>query len=118
MHAIKPLPQDWTQSAAYLQTEYPAMSVRPCLAWFLVFLTSSARGDETDDLVRRLKDPANARTAWEKIVAKGPSAIPRLLEAMDTPDTVSANWLRLAFDRLAESGKGIDVEALLKFAAD
>jgi hypothetical protein len=49
--------------------------------------------------------------------------LPALLEGMDTPDTVSANWLRTAFDRVVEDaaargGKGIDADALLQFARD
>jgi hypothetical protein len=42
---------------------------------------------------------------------------------MDTPDTVTANWFRTAFDRISDQalpagGKGIDADALLKFAQD
>jgi hypothetical protein len=42
---------------------------------------------------------------------------------MDTPDTVAANWLRTAFDRIADEaiareGKGIDADALLRFLRD
>jgi hypothetical protein len=42
---------------------------------------------------------------------------------MDTPDTVEANWLRTAFDRivdqaLKDGGKGIDIDTLLAFAKD
>ncbi len=61
-----------------------------------------------------------ARAAWERLVARGPAVLPALLEAMDTPDTVAANWLRAAFDRITDGagGKGIDVEALLRFARD
>jgi hypothetical protein len=49
--------------------------------------------------------------------------LPDLLAAMDTPDTVAANWLRTAFDRILDralkaGGKGIDVDALLAFAQD
>jgi hypothetical protein len=40
---------------------------------------------------------------------------------MDTPDTVVANWLRTAFDRIVETelqsgGKKLDIDALLDFA--
>ena len=49
--------------------------------------------------------------------------LPALLEAMDTPDTVGANWLRTAFDRIADEaagkgGQGIDADALLRFARE
>jgi hypothetical protein len=64
-----------------------------------------------------------ARAAWDRLVKVGPAVLPRLLEAMDTPDTVAANWLRTAFDRIAEAelkrgGKGIDSATLLAFAQD
>src|SRR5262249_13656902 len=63
------------------------------------------------------------RAAWEKLVARGPAALPRLLDALDTPDTVAANWLRTAFDRivdreLSNGGKRLDADALLAFAKD
>jgi hypothetical protein len=59
-----------------------------------------------------------ARAAWDRLVAHGPDVLPALLEAMDTPDTVAANWLRTAFDRIVDqaAGKGIDTDALLRFA--
>src|SRR5262249_12242741 len=52
-----------------------------------------------------------------------PRVLPRILAAMDTPDTVVANWLRLAYDEVAEpalkaGGKGLDAGALLAFARD
>src|SRR5947209_2842767 len=64
-----------------------------------------------------------ARKAWDRLVARGPAALPRVLEAMDTPDPVAVNWLRTAFDRIAHEdlrtgGKHIDVDALLAFARD
>src|SRR5207245_7881198 len=52
-----------------------------------------------------------------------PAALPRLLDALDTPDTVAANWLRTAFDRIVgrelnNGGKRLDADALLAFAKD
>lgn len=71
------------------------------------------------------KTPASpaARAAWQKLVARGPAVLPALLDAMDTPDTVVANWLRTAFDRIVDNdrkqgGKGIDSGVLLKVAQD
>jgi hypothetical protein len=66
---------------------------------------------------------AAARAAWDKLVARGPAVLPRLLEAMDTPDPVVANWLGTAFDRVADAdlqagGAHIDAAALLAFARD
>jgi hypothetical protein len=64
-----------------------------------------------------------ARVAWDQLVAHGPGAVPQILEAMDTPNTALANWLRTAFDRivaadLEKGGKGLDADALLVFAQD
>jgi hypothetical protein len=77
------------------------------------------------EAVARSKTTASpqARAAWDKLVAAGPAVLPQLLEAMNTPDTVVANWLRTAFDRIVESdrasgGKGIDVDALLVYVRD
>jgi hypothetical protein len=83
------------------------------------------RAGEAADLRAALKDgpaaPA-ARAAWDKLVARGPAVLPQLLEAMDTPDTVEANWLRTAFDRIVDralkEGQAIDADALLAFAKD
>src|SRR3954463_13731644 len=87
-------------------------------ALVLMCLVTAVSSDEPEDLLRGIKaGPAAARTAWDRLVARGPSALPGLLEAMDTPDTVAANWLRTAFDRIVEAGgKDIDVDVLLKFA--
>jgi hypothetical protein len=64
-----------------------------------------------------------ARAAWDRLVALGPAALVPVLEAMDTSDTAVANWLRTAFDRIADrdfltGGKRIDGDAVLAFASD
>jgi len=64
-----------------------------------------------------------AREACDRLVARGPSVLPALLEGMDTSDTVAANWLRCAFDRIVDEatrkgGKGLDADALLRFAKE
>jgi hypothetical protein len=69
---------------------------------------------------KTVNSPA-ARAAWDQLVAAGPAVLPQLLEVMDTPDTVVANWLRTAFDRIVETelqsgGKKLDIDALLDFA--
>jgi hypothetical protein len=80
----------------------------------LMCLAGFGRADEVADLAR-----TRTRAAWDKVVAKGPAVLPRLLEAMDTPDTVTANWLYTAFERIVEAaGKDVDADMLLKFAAD
>jgi hypothetical protein len=71
----------------------------------------------------RKENPASpaVRAAWDKLVAQGPPALPQILTAMDQSDTVVANWLRTAFDRIVADAKGksgIDADALLAFAKD
>jgi hypothetical protein len=93
-------------------------------------LGTLARADEVDQLLRDVRavskqgagSPA-ARAAWKNLVARGPVVLPRLLEALDTPDTVAANWLRTAFDRIVDTelnrgGKQLDAVALLAFVKD
>ncbi|MBL8799445.1 MAG: hypothetical protein JNM56_36525 [Planctomycetia bacterium] len=69
---------------------------------------------------KTVNSPA-ARAAWDRLVAAGPAVLPQLLQAMNTPDTVVANWLRTAFDRIVDTelkngGKQLDTDALLDFA--
>src|SRR5262245_5795281 len=64
--------------------------------------------DEAAELVARVRaaigaqgaGSAEARAARDKLVAHGPDVIPYLLDGMDTTDTVTANWLRTAFDEV------------------
>jgi hypothetical protein len=96
----------------------------------ICFDTDRARGDDIDDLLKDIRavgaegaGSAKARIAWDRLVGQGPRVLPRILIAMDTPDTVAANWLRLAFDEIARpqlsgGGKAIDSAALLDFARD
>jgi hypothetical protein len=107
------------------------MTYRWPFALLLALATVAAgKADEVDDALRAIqatgKEGAGApaaRRAWDRLVARGPVVLPRILRALDTPDTVTANWLRTAFDRIAEAelktgGKRIDADALLKFARD
>jgi hypothetical protein len=98
------------------------------LALAVLLLAACARpgrAGDAADLRAALKDgpaaPA-ARAAWDKLVARGPAVLSELLQAMDTPDTVEANWLRTAFDRIVDralkEGQAIDADALLAFAKD
>jgi hypothetical protein len=72
-------------------------------------------------LIKQGRGTAAGRAAWDKVVKSGPEILPAILAAMDTPDTVAANWLRTAFDHIVDrerkAGK-LDVEALLAFAKD
>ena len=102
---------------------------RSCLLAVGMLLPLSANPAEVDVLpdLRAVKaegvGSAKARTAWDRLVEQGPAVLPSILAAMDTPDTVVANWLRLAFDDIVErerkaGGKKVDVDALLVFARD
>jgi hypothetical protein len=78
---------------------------------------------DIDLLVRQGRGTADGRAAWERLSDAGPDALLPLLEKMNTGDTVAANWLVTAFDRIAEralkdGGKGIDVAGLNGYVHD
>lgn len=74
--------------------------------------------DEIDDLLRDLRGD-KARPAWDRLVRQGAKSLPPILDAMDKADAVTANWLRLAFDEIAEKDRAaIDGDALLAIARD
>lgn len=82
----------------------------PCFgALLLIVLNGRMPAEEVGTLLDQLRStkaqtgsPSQQRVAWEKLVKHGPEVLPRLLDAMDTPNTVAANWLHTAFDRIAE----------------
>jgi hypothetical protein len=106
------------------------LRLAPLLTLATLLLVSPCRADDVEDFIEDLRavkaegvNSAKARAAWDKLVRQGPKALPRILAALDTQDTVVANWLRLAFDAIAEperkaGGKKIDADALLGFARD
>lgn len=104
------------------------MGRRLAFVVLLLFARPGSADDETSRLLKSLESVRDGTAApptpvWNKLVAQGAAALPRILEAMDTPDTAHANWLRTAFDRiLAEERKrgnrAVDVEALLGFAKE
>src|SRR5436305_14446757 len=76
---------------------------------------------DIDLVARQGRGSPEGRAAWDRLSQAGPDALLPLLEAMDTPDAVRANWLRTAFDRIVDrellsGGKRIDADALLDFA--
>lgn len=95
----------------------------------LVGWAESSRPTDTGDKVDLVADirivarqgrgtPAG-RKAWERVSAAGAELVVPILQAMDTPDTVAANWLRTALDRIvARDGKNLDVDRLLDFVKD
>jgi hypothetical protein len=75
---------------------------------------------EIDVLVKQGRGSAEGRAAWDRLSQAGPDALLPLLHAMNTRDTVASNWLRTAFDQIAErelksGGKRLDADALLGF---
>jgi hypothetical protein len=96
------------------------------LACSFLFVTLLVPVDDLQDIqtiAKQGRGTAEGRAAWDRVVAGGPNLLLPLLEAMDTPDTVAVNWLRTAFDQvadreLAKGGKSLDADGLLKFAAD
>jgi hypothetical protein len=96
----------------------------------LFFLGATAHPQDTSALrkditlvVKQGRGSATGRAAWERLIQAGPEALTLLLDAMSTEDIVPANWLRTAFDHIAErelrkDSKRIDADALLRFAKD
>ncbi len=79
--------------------------------------------EELAILARKGSDPAARQSAWDNLAKGGPDLLPRILLAMNGADTTAANWLRTAFDRIADraikaGAKMIDADALLAFAVD
>ncbi|MBI1830531.1 MAG: hypothetical protein HYR84_03660 [Planctomycetes bacterium] len=96
----------------------------------VVFAGTSWAGDTTVEgdialVLKQDRGTAEGRAAWSRLSQADAGVLPALLEGMNTSDTVAANWLRLAFDQVAErelkaGGKRIDIgklEAFVKNAA-
>jgi hypothetical protein len=64
---------------------------------------------------------AEAAKAWKALVAKGPEALVPILRAMNDDEPTAANWLRPAFEAVAEkalAGGKLSKDTLEKFVAD
>jgi len=94
-----------------------------------VVFASPCRAQDAGELLRTMgavgPDAAgseSARAAWKKLVGMGPQVLPQVLIAMDTPDPVVRNWMRTAFDRIADraraDGVAIPVQPLRAFVDD
>jgi hypothetical protein len=90
-------------------------------------LATAGADDETARLVKAIEtgrgNGVAPTAAWDRLVARGPAALPRILEAMDTTDTARANWLRTAFDRIVaedrrRATRATDTDALLAFVKE
>jgi hypothetical protein len=96
------------------------------LALLLLVSATAAAGQGPWDkdialLLKQGRGSPDGRAAWERLSAAGPEVLLPLLEGMNTPDTVPANWLRTAFDRaldraLKSGGTGVDIDGLLAYA--
>jgi hypothetical protein len=70
-------------------------------------------------VVKQGRGSGDGRTAWDRLAGAKADALPALLEGMSTKDTVAANWLRLAADRIVERDlKAIDAAKVLAFVKD
>ena len=96
---------------------------------FLIFcLTVHAAGgtslqQDIDLVVKQGRGTPEGRAAWDRLSEAKADALPALLEGMNTKDTVAANWLRLAVDRITErerktGSKNIDLNKILAFVKD
>ncbi len=85
---------------------------------------AASAGTDLKTVASQGRGTSEGRAAWDRLVKAGPGLLPQILAAMDGKDTVAANWLRTAFDRIAEQalqadrGRGIPVDSLLAFARD
>lgn len=75
---------------------------------------------DIDIVIKQGRGTLEGRAAWDRLAGANVDALPVLLEGMNTRDTVAANWLRTAFDQVAErelktGGKKIDVGKILVF---
>lgn len=79
-----------------------------------------------EDQIARLREVGRegkgngpATQAWRELVARGPAALVPLLQALDSADATSANWLRSAVDAIAErelqAGRKLPADQLEKF---
>jgi hypothetical protein len=100
---------------------------RRLVAAFLLLLTPALLAADVPDDLRAVKQQGRGtvlgRAAWERLSAGGPELLLPLLRALDTPDVVTANWLRTAFDQvferaLRDKADAIDADGLLAFARD
>ena len=63
------------------------------------------------------------RAAWLRLSKSDADMLPHILQAMNTEDIVTANWLRTAFDRILERDRKVqpskvDADALLDFVTN
>lgn len=89
---------------------------------------ADASKDDVPGLLASLKkvgkegaDNPDAARAWKALVAKGPDALVPILAAVNDDELVASNWLRSAFDAIAEKAVAenkLPKEPLEKFVLD
>lgn len=85
----------------------------------VAFIGGSNHDADIATVVKQGRGTPEGRAAWERLAKADAGAVPALLEGMNTKDTVAANWLRLAVDRIAERNvKAIDPTKVLSFVKD
>src|SRR5947207_1769732 len=89
-----------------------------------ILIASVAQGGDIekdiDAVVKQGRGTPAGQAAWARLACATADVLPVILEGMNTRDTVAANWLRTAFDQVAErelkaGGKNIDSTKLLAF---
>lgn len=90
-----------------------------------VAMTASAGANnplqkDVDTVATQGRGSAEGRAAWNRLSQANADALPMLLQGMNTRDTAAVNWLRTAFDQIAErelktGGKSIDTKKILAF---
>jgi hypothetical protein len=74
---------------------------------------------DIDLVVKQGRGTPQGRAAWERLSLAKADALPAILDAMNTKDTVASNWLRTAFDRIIDrESKHIDTASILVFVRD
>src|SRR5262249_40824351 len=104
-----------------LMSRWSLLTVLAVVVASAVLAAQGSGGAAEKDLELVLKQgrgTAEGRAAWARIANAGPEALPHVLKAMDTSDTVAANWLRTAFDQIVDrelkaGGARIDSGSLL-----
>jgi len=96
----------------------------------LMLLSEGTRADEVDEqlvaIARTGPEGAGseaARVASAKLVERGPDILPRLLAAMETDNTVAANWARSVYEviverELAQENRTFPVQGLQTLVRD
>lgn len=95
---------------------------------FIAATTGIAQAGDTlqkdiDLVAKQGRGTPEGRAAWDRLANAKAGALPSILEGMNTKDTVASNWLRTAFDQVADreskvGSKNIDATKILSFVKD